>query len=688
MDCPVEEKLVRSRLKSVAGIEGLDFNLLKRKVRVTHNGENLDEIAAALSGLNMGSTLLEHDDAPVAQEEAIPWKKLAWALVLAAISEGCELYGEWVTPGLKIWEIASVCFALAAICLCGISTYRKGWLAVKNLNLNINALMAVAVTGAVLIGQWPEAAMVMVLFNVSEAIESRALLRARDAIKDLVELAPHMAEVLQPDGRWKVAHAHDIAVGQTVRVRPGEKLPLDGRVSKGQSAVNQAPITGESFPVLKKPGDFVYAGTLNGNGGLEFVTTASSHDTTLARIIHAVEEVQATRAPMQRLVDVFATWYTPCIFAIAIICALLPPLAWGAPWLPSIYTGLVMLVIGCPCALVISTPVSIVSGMAAATKSGILIKGGVFLEQGRLLRCIAFDKTGTITTGRPAVASFETLGSVNAEQAWQLAASLADRSDHPVSLAILADAHARKISLLPVDDFEATAGTGIQGKINGELYRFGRPEKPEPELADKMAALEKEARTVSILSGQEGPIALFAVADTIRPGSQKAMKQLTKMNIVPVMLTGDNKLAADAIASQAGITEVRAGLLPDQKLDAIASLEKEYGMTGMVGDGINDAPALAKANISFAMARGGTDTAIETADVALMDDDLTKLPRFICLSQATFTIIVENIVVALAIKAVFFVLALASMATMWMAVFADVGAALIVICNGMRALRK
>lgn len=693
MDCPVEEKLVRSSLKGMSGIHSLDFNLLQRKLKIRHEQGSLQEIAEALAGLNMGATLLEEGASAGTEGPSAPvgWQKLGVALLLALVSEICELYPAWANAPARTWELVSLAFAIAAILLCGFSTYRKGWIAIKNLNLNINALMAVAVTGAAVIGQWPEAAMVMVLFNVSEAIESRALLRARDAIKGLMELTPHLAEVRQPDGSWQEEHVHDIGPGAVVRVRPGGKIPLDGRVVSGSSAVNQASITGEAMPVTREKGDFLYAGTLNGNGALEFEVTAAENDTTLARIIHAVEEAQATRAPMQRFVDVFSAWYTPVIFASGLIWAILPPLCWQAPWLSSIYMGLVILVIGCPCALVISTPVTIVSGMAAATRKGILIKGGVFLEQGRLLRCLALDKTGTITRGEPEITNF-IVNAADETMAKIAAASLAARSDHPVSGAILTWAAANGITPAEVTDFSAIPGQGIEGVVNGGSYRLGNVRMAgsglAPEQEEEIRKLESRGRTVTLLMHEASVIAIFAAADQIRPGSIEAIRELEKLGLVPVMLTGDNGLAAGVIAAEAGIEQVRAALLPEQKLDAVAELEAGYGMTGMVGDGINDAPALAKANISFAMAKGGTDTAMETADVALMDDDLRKVPRFIRLSRATYAIMLENITLALAIKAAFFGLALANLATMWMAVFADVGAALIVIANGLRALRK
>ncbi len=484
-----------------------------------------------------------------------------------------------------------------------------------------------------------------------------------------------------------------VTVGSRVRVRPGEKVALDGVIVQGQSAVNQAPITGESLPVEKTVGDTVYAGTINESGSFEFTTTAASTDSTLARIIHAVEEAQGSRAPMQRFVDQFSKYYTPAVFLTAILTALIPPLFMGGLWAESVYTGLVILVIGCPCALVISTPVSIVSGMAAATKHGILIKGGMFLEQGRLLKWIALDKTGTITHGKPRLTDFVELGNSGAATIIALASSLAARSDHPVSKAIAEAAAEKNITLLDVDDFTALPGQGVQGIIGGQKWHLGSHRlveelnKCSPELESKIFALEKQGKTVVALVGERGVQGLFAVADTLKDSSLEAIGQLKKLGIKTMMLTGDNEHTARVIAAQVGVDEFRGELLPEDKLAAVAELAKS-GKVGMVGDGINDAPALAKADIGFAMAGNGTDTAIETADVALMDDDLRKIPRFISLSKSTYAILVQNISLALSVKALFLALTFMGQATMWMAVFADVGTAIIVVANGLRAIRK
>nr|WP_165065306.1 heavy metal translocating P-type ATPase [Desulfovibrio sp. ZJ200] len=708
MDCPVEERLIRSKLAGMPGVFALDFNLMQRTLQVRHEPSALPAISAALAALNMDARLLDTQSGAgnVIAAPKIPWKKLAIAGIFAALSEGAELVHEWGAKpfglDMSAWTLGSypvleylpLLFAVIAIALGGLTTYKKGWLAVSNFNLNINALMSVAVTGAVLIGQFPEAAMVMVLFNLSEAIEAKALDRARNAIKDLLALAPDTATVAQEDGTWREMDIREVAVGSRVRVKPGEKIALDGLVVNGMSMVNQAPITGESMPVEKKAGNPVYAGTINESGSFEFEVTAAATDSTLARIIHAVEEAQGSRAPMQRFVDAFAKYYTPVVFLISILAAVIPPLLLGGAWLDSIYTALVVLVIGCPCALVISTPVSIVSGMAAATRYGILIKGGMFLEQGRLLTCLALDKTGTITHGKPRQTDFVRIGKEDESRIISLAASLAARSDHPVSRAVAQAAAESGIRLQPVEAFAAIPGQGVSGVIDGQKWFMGNHRMVEElkqcsnELEQQIFKLEKQGKTVVALMSEAGVQCLLAVADTVKNSSIEALRELKKLGVKTVMLTGDNEHTAEVIARQVGVDDFKASLLPQDKLAVVAQLEQNGEKVGMVGDGINDAPALAKAQIGFAMAGGGADTAIETADVALMDDDLRKIPRFIRLSRSTYAILVQNITLALGVKALFFALTFTGNATMWMAVFADVGTALLVVANGLRAMRK
>ncbi len=690
MDCPTEETLIRNKLGTVAGVADLDFNLMQRTLSVRHANQVLPDVLVALQALGFEAQVV--DTAEVASPSAAPvttptnWWPLGISLVTASAAEAVY----WLHNG-NHWSV--VVLALVAVFTGGLSTYKKGWIALKNRNLNMNALMSIAVTGAMLIGHWPEAAMVMVLFALAEVIEAKSLDRARNAIRGLLDLTPEQATVQQADGTWREVGAKQITIGARVRVKPGERIALDGEVLEGRSAVNQAPITGESLPVEKSPGDSVFAGTINESGSFEYRVTALANNSTLARIIHAVEAAQGSRAPTQRFVDQFARWYTPVVFGVAIAVALLPPLFMGAAWLDWIYRALVLLVVACPCALVISTPVSIVSGLAAAARHGILIKGGVYLEEGRKLRWLALDKTGTITHGKPAQTDFVTWGNALASDSRSIAASLAARSDHPVSKAVAQAAQTDGVALLDVAEFNALPGRGVQGQINGATYHLGNHRMLEelgqctPELEQRIAALETAGKTVVMLVGAKGVHGLFAVADTIKDSSKRAIAELHALGINTVMLTGDNPHTAQAIAAQAGIDRAQGNQLPDDKLREVEQLSRN-GKVGMVGDGINNAPALARADIGFAMGAAGTDTAIETADVALMDDDLRKIPTFVRLSRATAQVLMQNIVLALGIKAVFLVLTFTGHATMWMAVFADMGASLLVVGNGLRLLRR
>jgi len=689
MDCPTEQTLIQNKLGKLAGVQQLQFNLINRVLGVTHDLPSTAPIIEAIKSLGMQAEPIEQG--ADAEPAPPPVKKHWWPLALSGVG---ALAAEVIhfTDSAPSWVIALV--ALVSILSGGLGTYKKGWIALKNLNLNINALMSIAVTGAVLIGQWPEAAMVMFLFTVAELIEARSLDRARNAIGGLMQMTPEQVTVQLPDGTWAEREAKSIELGALVRVRPGERIGLDGEVVSGSSTIDQAPITGESLPIEKTVGDKVFAGTINQAGSLEYKVTAAANNSTLARIIHAVEQAQGARAPTQRFVDKFSTIYTPVVFIFALAVAVIPPLFMGAAWFDWIYRALVLLVVACPCALVISTPVTIVSGLAAAARKGILVKGGVYLEGGYKLDYLALDKTGTITHGKPVQTDFLPLDPLAENTAPALAASLAGRSDHPVSLAIANAAVDKKLALHAVDNFQALAGRGVSGEINGDLYHLGNHRLVEelglcsPALEEKLFALEKQGKTVVLLLDRSGPLALFAVADTVKDTSREAIAQLHELGVKTLMLTGDNPHTAQAIAAQVGIDQARGDLLPTDKLQAIEALYAQGHRVGMVGDGINDAPALARAEIGFAMAAAGTDTAIETADVALMDDDLRKIPAFIRLSRQTSNILVQNIALALVIKAIFLGVTFAGLATMWMAVFADMGVSLLVVFNGLRLLRK
>lgn len=731
MDCPTEETLIRKKLDKLPGIHDVHFNLMQRELTVVHAQDTLDPIVSAIKSLGMTPELLAQDDtsAPAATgPSSRTGYLLATGGVLAALSEAAHF--------AALPTAVSAILAVVAILTCGLGTYRKGWIALRNGNLNINALMSIAVTGAVLIGQWPEAAMVMVLFNIAELIEARALDRARNAVRDLLALTPQIATARQSDGSWKEIPVANLNLEDWVRVRPGERIAVDGIIVEGTSAIDQAAITGESLPVDKTIGDTVYAGTVNTTGAFDYRVTAAAGNTTLARIIHAVEQAQGARAPTQRFIDRFSRIYTPAVVILAILIAVVPPLVAGQPWMDAIYRALALLIIACPCALVISTPVSVVSGLTAAARRGILIKGGIYLEQGRKLNWLALDKTGTLTHGKPVCTDFIALqasapsGSqgntavadstaASADHALStgdattlldsstdriaeldsptalIAASLAARSDHPVSRAV-AQAYLAAYPdavLRDVQDFSALPGRGVRGRIDDQIWHLGNLRLMRelgiatPEIQGRIEAYEQQGKTAIALTDGTQILALAAVADTLKPSSKEAIASLHQLGVRTLMLTGDNPRAARAIAEQAGIDEAHGELLPEDKQRAVEAKLSASHTVGMVGDGINDAPALARADIGFAMGAAGTGTAIETADVALMDDDLRKISAFVRLSRATHQVLMQNIGMALGIKAIFLVLAVTGHASLWMAVFADVGASLLVVANGLRLLR-
>ena len=614
---------------------------------------------------------------------ALPgWPRIAAALLFAAGAEAAH-WAQYDVPGMLL--------AVAAIALAGLGVYRSGLKDLARLRLGIHALMAVAVTGAFLIGQWPEAAMVMALYVAAERIEDGAMDRARHAIRSLLDLAPESAEVLQPDGSTVRQNAAQVPLGATLRIAPGARVPLDGTVTRGESAVNQAPITGESQLADKAPGDALYAGSVNQHGELLMQVTAPASGTLLARIVHAVEQAQASRAPTQRFVDRFAAVYTPIVFVLAVLLALLAPAVLGWSWAQAAYQALALLVIACPCALVISTPVTVVSALTAAAQRGVLIKGGSALEAARGLRVIALDKTGTLTTGNPTLVAWEAVGSAAPAHAAALAWQLASRSDHPVSRAIAQGLAAEAPPTNTVQDLRALPGRGVEGRMDGQRHVLGNlrlvreMQLLTPALEAQLRAHEQQGRSVTLLASDSTVLALFAVADPLRTHAGEAMAQLQALGVRPVVLSGDNAATVAAVAAEAGIADARGGLLPQDKLDALGALQREHGPTGMAGDGINDAPALARADVGFAM--GGahsTGMAMETAAVVLMNDDLRRIPGTLRLSRQAHAVLWQNIALALGVKAVFFALALTGQASMWMAVAADMGVSLLVVANGMR----
>lgn len=697
MDCAAEEAEIRHALVGVTEIASLHFQLGARTLMLEAPESSHAAISQRLKRLGMSHQRLTAVRQATARQRWRDNLRMGTALVLAFAAEFAH-FASARADAAPVWLYGGMGLALVAIFLAGFGTYQKGWAALRQFKLNINALMTVAVTGAFLIGQWPEAAMVMALYAIAEAIEAHAVDRARHAIGELLDLSPKQAEVLQADGTWQAEDVAQIAVERVVRIKPGERVALDGEIVAGHSALDQSSITGESMPVEKTLGDGVFAGSINQTGELQVRVTALAADSSLARMIHAVEQAQGSRAPTQRFVDRFASIYTPVVFVLALLVAVLLPLLTDHSILAALYKALVLLVIACPCALVISTPVSVVSALARAARSGILIKGGVYLEQARNIRAIALDKTGTITHGKPQLHRWHYLLAAESEaEHLALAYGLAQHSDHPVSKAIAQGvAHRVPEAASPFQNFQALLGQGTQAEHSGtgQRYYLGNVRflaaqgRLTAAVSEAVARLEQQGLTVTIFADEEQAIGLFAVADSIRPESQAAIAQLQQLGVVTLMLTGDNQHTALAIAAQAGIppVAVHGNLLPADKLTAIQQLQAEYGVVAMTGDGINDAPALAQADIGLAMGAAGTDIAAETADVLIMNDDLGRIPQLMRLSEQTHRILWQNIALAIGIKLIFLVLAIWGNATIWMAVFADMGASLLVVFNGLRLL--
>ena len=644
----------------------------------------------------------EHDDHGHSHGDLPSWPRISAALVLALGAEAAH-WGHSQWPALHYLGMA---LAVVAIALTGLGIYRQGLTDLKNRHLGIHALMAVAVTGAFLIGQWPEAAMVMALYVAAERLEDQAMDRARHALGQLLASTPSTAQVQQADGRYASTALEAVPLHAIVRVLPSEQIPLDGTITEGFSSINQAPITGESTPADKGPGDTVWAGSINQHGLLLIAVDKASHDSLLSRIVQAVAQAQARKAPTQRFVDQFARIYTPIVLVLAIALAALAPwlLGWSAT--NALYQALALLVIACPCALVLSTPITIVSSLTAAARKGLLLKGGSVLETAHRLRHIALDKTGTLTTGRPSLQDWQVLGCAdNAAQANAIADAaecartayaIASQSEHPVAQAIAQGLQASiaQARLPTVQHITALPGRGVQAqRADGRpLFLVNLRWAQEqglatPALAAIVQAQAAQGRSISLLATPQQVLAWFAVADTLRPEAPAAIAQLHALGLQVHLFSGDHPATAHAVATQAGIAHAQGGLLPEDKLRLLADLQTS-GPTAMVGDGMNDAPALAQADIGFAM--GGahsTDMAIETADVVLMHDDLRRLPDTVHLSRRTRNVLWQNIALALGIKLVFFALALTGHASMWLAVLADMGVSLLVVANGLRLRR-
>lgn len=707
MDCSEEVAALKSALKGVPGIVELSFEILNGKMLIEFVPE---ECGTEVITSTVASTGMK----------AIPWKERTQELkqsfwhrhgrmVMTVVSGLLTASGfalHWMMHGGFLHAFSGVgdnglpktvmLLYMVGVVAGAWFVAPKAYFSLRRLRPDINLLMIIAVIGAVIIGEWFEAAAVTFLFSLSLLLESWSVGRARRAISALVDLSPTTARYVDVgSGQILEKIVEEVPLEAAVLVRPGEKVPLDGVVTKGETTINQAPITGESLPVPKKPGDEVFAGTINEEGAIEFKCTKAANDSTLARIIQLVEDAQSRRSQSEQWVDTFARYYTPVMMVIALSIAIAPPLLAGGSWEHWFYQALVILVIACPCALVISTPVSIVAGLASAARAGVLIKGGVFLELPSKLRALALDKTGTLTSGVPEVQDIYSFNGHTVDEVLSRAASLESESGHPIAKAILREASRRGITARVAENLHDIKGRGTEARIEDKEYwigshRFMQERGTEiPEVHETATRIEDAAHTLVALGSDSHVCGLIGVSDRVRETAQVSVEAMRKAGIKHiVMLTGDNKTTAAAVATATGITEYQAELLPEEKVLAIEQLVQEYSHVAMIGDGVNDAPAMAVSSLGIAMGSTGTDAAIETADIALMSDDLSRIPWLVLHSRRVMRVIRQNITFALGIKAVFMTLAILQMATLWMAIAADMGASLLVVLNGLRLLHQ
>ena len=710
MDCADEVAILRREIEPIVTAPGrLSFDILRGKMNVEQGDPPVTEagLVAAVARTGMRAEAWR-DEKPSSTDMSF-WQRrgrtvlmlASGLLTIAAFSIHASVAGLSGAVGSEGTGLAesspptlAVGLYIAAIVSGGWYVAPRALAAVIRLRPDMNLLMAIAVIGAAAIGEWFEAATVTFLFAFSLALESWSVNRARRAVEALMAIAPPTARLLAADGTTKEVNAADVTVGAMILVKPGDRIPLDGTVRRGTSQVNQAPITGESMPVEKAPPADVFAGTVNGDGALEVEVTRLVGETTLAQIIRMVEEAQSRRAPSEQWVDRFARVYTPAILGVAILIATVPPLLLGGDAGEWFYRALVLLVIGCPCALVISTPVSIVASLAAAAKAGVLVKGGTFIEAPAKLRAVALDKTGTITAGTPQVVDVKPLQNHTEKELLTAMGAIEAHSDHPLARAIVAYVQAKGIVWAPASEVQSVQGRGVTAQIDGKRYWLGSHRYLEelkqetPELHNDIEQLSSAGRTVVVMGTDDHVCGFITLADAVRPESIAAIRSLHELGVERVvMLTGDNKATADRVAREVGIDEVHAELLPADKVAAVESLVSQYEFVAMIGDGVNDAPAMGRATIGMAMGAVGSDAAIEAADVALMSDDLSRLPWLIKHSRRTMAIIRQNVVLSLAVKAVFVLLTFGGFASLWSAIAADMGVSLVVIANALRLLR-
>lgn len=708
MDCAEEVATLKREVGPLVGGEAnLAFDLLNAKMIVSEGVSTSSEAilkAVASTGMNAEPW---QESAGSGQEKsgrqklqliltilsggltALAFGLHAWSSGGLRAALGAEGVGHvqavpWLSKGAYLGAMITACWFIAP----------KAWLSARRLRPDMNLLMVVAILGAISIGEWFEASTVAFLFAVSNALEGWSLSRARRAVEALMDLTPTLVQLVNDGGTLSV-RPEEVSMGAHFQVKPGERVPLDGLILQGTSALNQAPITGESMPVTKHPGEEIFAGSINGDGALIVKCSKPASDTVLARIIRMIGEASTKRAASEQWVDRFAKIYTPVVMILAVLVALVPPLVMSGVWGDWFYRALVLLVIACPCALVISTPVSIVAGLASAARHGVLVKGGMYLEAPAHLKAIAFDKTGTLTEGQPSVVQVAPRNGFTEQELLSVAGSMESQSDHPLARAIVAHVKSQGVVFIPAQDFQTLQGKGATAVLEGRTHWLGSHRFLEEQGAEnaeihaQLESMERDGRTVVAFGTGRELIGFLALADAVRPTSASTIQSLREAGVEHlILLTGDNAGTAQAVGRQVGMSEIQAELLPEDKVRSIEALVAKYGQVAMIGDGVNDAPAMARATLGLAMGAMGSDAAIETADIALMNDDLTRLPWLIQHSRRTLNVIRQNITFALAVKGVFVVLTLAGHASLWSAIAADMGASLLVIFNGLRLLRS
>ncbi len=692
LDCPEEAKLIEKSLRPIAGIESISPNFLDGTVKVSHSSL-IDAKSIAIAIESAGLKVKPVDQ--IASEN--PTSSLNSRLLMV-IGSGLFLGVGMMLTRLKVVQPVHIPTFIFAILIGGALVAPKALRSLKARTLDMNVLMVVAVAGACFIGEWAEGAAVTFLFSLSEYLESFSVSRARKAVESLLKLTPQVANV-KVGSAYTEKSLSAVVVGDLVQVRAGARIPVDGTIQNGSSSVDQSPITGESVPVEKKPGDPVFAGTINGEGMIEITVSKRSSESTIAGIVRLVKDAQGQKAPSQRFVDRFAEIYTPAVMIAALAIFLVMPLFFGGEWSVWLYRSLVLLVIACPCALVISTPVTIVSGLTAMAKRGVLVKGGTHLEALGKIRALAVDKTGTITEGKPALTGIHPMRGATSEKIIRIAASLESSSDHPLAQAVMSYAKEKNVQYPESKNLQSLTGMGVRGVIDGHDYFLGNHHFAEKlgvcskELEDILADLEYNAQSVIVVGhaphglGDEEVLGVIAVSDVVRKEAKAALAAIHRAGVQRiVMLSGDNTRTAQTIASQVGIDDARGNLLPADKITAVQELVSTYGSVAMIGDGVNDAPAMAASTVGIAMGGIGTDTAIETADVTLMNDDLMKVADAIVMGKRTLRIIQFNISFSLAVKFVFLILAVVGYSSLWLAILADTGATILVILNALRLL--